>query len=710
MFQTPTSEFQIVLKALSYFRTHWWVFLIEVIAIFTISMLQFYSTDPVYESNGTILIDSSRRQLYQSVMMPMNNERQARKQNMAHLLTSQEVMERFRTSLNDFYNAEGRPAFLRSFFPGGTPLAADSFRTWIVLTYDRSSDIYSFRCTAKSPEAAHGLCITYMNTVQQYYPEIGQRDVMMKREFLSRQINSLTRQLGEREFNLADFQKKNEDFINFIMMNIEGRGLQKLRGQVLELKQKMNTNRALKRLILDVPQAKRGEHTARDISITALTSRISELQYQLTLTRASEYAEDRDERVKRLAEEIARAEQQLAKLNEDEELAYLKSPIESTEVRKRLSQLELEYRTDTIKLRDLEREISEVQVKEKRYQQQRLEHDRLQAELIHKRKLLANLFQKEQETELELSAGNAEIFRLQEPTIRGHRIAPQLSKHIYSSLSLSIFAIVVTTILLIALMPRLDSEAEVHRLNLPVLGKVPMMRQRTHTLDELPSFGLEYLKIMNYRILRETKDIKCPVIVVSSPHSREGKSTTTSFLSIASQSPNRKTLLIDGDLITSNPNKFFGLTEDTTPGARAILESPTTVHPSTLIVKTMHEGINFMPRGGRIEPVAMPNYLKPMERYLELLRKEYDVIYIDTPPLFASNLAHQWSGLGDLIVLVARIFFTRPKDIIEAIQTCKIFSKAPVGVALNCLPMSSQQRRASNYYFSRKVKPQKLAA
>jgi hypothetical protein len=70
--------------------------------------------------------------------------------------------------------------------------------------------------------------------------------------------------------------------------------------------------------------------------------------------------------------------------------------------------------------------------------------------------------------------------------------------------------------------------------------------------------------------------------------------------------------------------------------------------------------------------------------------------------LFASNLAHQWAGLGDLIVLVARIYLTRPKDIVEALQTCKVFSKAPVGVALNCLPLSSQQRRASNYYFSRK--------
>ncbi len=710
MFQNPTNEFQIILKAISYLKTHWWLFALEVALIYGVSMVKFYRTDPVYESTATLLIDSSRRQLYQSVMMPgVSNLSNARKQNMAFLLSSQEAMERFRNQFTDFYNNEGRPVYLRPFFPGGVAYPLDAFRNWISLNWDRNSDIYNVRCTATSQDAAYSICLTYMNTIQAYYPEVGQRDVMMKRDFLSRQISSLTRQLAEREYNLADFQKKNEDFINFIMLNIEGKGLQRMRGQALDLRQQLATNRALKHLIMNVPKAKRGEHTAQDASIAALTGRLSELQYQLTLQRQSAGV-DKEERIKSIDIEVNRVENALGQLNDQEELAYLKNPIESTEVRRRLSQLELEFRTDTIKLRDVERETTDIQMKEKKYQQQRLEYDRLQAELIHKRKLLASLFQKEQETELELSAGNAEIFRLQEPSRRGNRIEPQLSKHLYASLSLSIFAIVATTILLIALVPRLDSEAEVHRLNLPVLGKIPLMRRLSSTFDELPSFGMEYLKIMNYRILRETKDLKCPIIVISSPHSREGKSTVASYLAMSSQSPNRKTLLIDGDLITAHPNKFYGFQEDHTSGAKSILENAEGVHSASIIVKTVHEGISFMPRGGRIEPVAMPNYLKPMEQYLDKLRREYDIIFIDTPPLFASNLAHQWAGLGDLIVLVARIYLTRPKDIVEAIQTCKVFSKAPVGVALNCLPLSSQQRRASNYYFSRGKRPTKLAA
>jgi tyrosine-protein kinase Etk/Wzc len=230
--------------------------------------------------------------------------------------------------------------------------------------------------------------------------------------------------------------------------------------------------------------------------------------------------------------------------------------------------------------------------------------------------------------------------------------------------------------------------------------------------DDIPGYGLEHLKIMIYRIVRETKDLKCPVVIVSSPHAREGKSTLTHFLSIASQNPERKTLLIDGDLLTAHPNKFFGFSEDATKGLGSFLQDSTSLSNwRDLILKTEYGGIDFMPRGQRMETVALPHFLKPMEQLLKELRSEYDMIFIDTPPLFASNLAHQWAGLGDLIILVARIFSTRPKDIQEAIQTCKVFSKAPVGIALNCVRLSGANKRASNYYFSKKkVVPPRLAA
>jgi|GEM_PF-1413488 len=701
MFQNPVNEFQILLKAFSYLKTHWWVFVLEIVAIYSLSFYKFNKTTPVYQSDATLLIDTSRRQLYQAMVMPgFQVGGNARKQNLVHLLTSHDVMERFRNQFLDYYNAEGRPAHLHNFFPGGVLYHANVLRNWITLNWDRNSDIYNIRCSAENPGGAHDLCLVFLNTIQTYYPEIGQREAMMKRDFLSRQIHSFTRQITEREAKLTSFQKENEDFFNFIMLTVEEKGLQKLRSELGQIKSRIATNRAVYKLILSVPRAKRGEHTARETVISALTKKISDLEYQVKLTETSDHP-DREGRVNMLSRDLADAQSQLGRVNEEEVEAFIKNPIPTSSVRTRIAELEIEYRTDLIRISSIEKEVDNLVGKERRYNQLHLEYDRMLAELNHKRKLLTNLYQKEQEAELELSAGNAEIFRLQEPTQNGARVAPQLTKHLYGALSFCIFVIAVSVVLLMAFFPRLDSEAEVHRLNLPVLGKVPLLRRNANTLDDIPTFGLEYLKIMNYRILRETKELKSPIVVVSSPHAREGKSTVIHFLTLASQSPSRKAILIDGDLLTSHPNKFFGIQEDQTPGLKSVLEGEN-IPLSSLVVKTMHDGLYVLPRGGRFDPAALPNFLKPVERLLEQLRREYDIIFIDTPPLFASNLAHQWAGLADLIVLVARIYSTRPKDIAEAIQTCKIFSKAPVGIALNCVPITGPHKRASNYYFSRR--------
>ncbi|MBI1859404.1 MAG: hypothetical protein HYR96_00610 [Deltaproteobacteria bacterium] len=704
MFQeSSNNELQIVAKALSYFKTHWWIYLLEVAIIYGASLHTFYSTPSVFESTGSLLIDSSRRQLYQSVMMQGGSfGGNSRKQNLVQLLTSNEVLERMRNSLIEHFQSEGKPAHLRLFFPNGTAYPAEFFRKFVNLTWDRGSDIYGFRCTAQNAMAAHSLCKVFMDTVQNYYPEIGSRESVMKREFLSRQIESLKRQLAERESNLIEFAKRNEDFVNFMLLKVEGHGIEKVRADLGDLKQKRISNRALRKLMMESPQAKRGEHSTYSNAITALTARVSELSYQIYLTKQSN-APDRDERLKKAEDDLQNASNQLASLNEAETKVYLKNPLQAQDVRKRMTEAELELSSIDFRIAALENEMTEVQQKEKKYQSQRHEYDRLNVELTHKRRLLANLYEKEQVAEIEVAAGNAEIFRLAEPSQNPFRVAPILSKHLYGSLSFSLFAVILTTLLLMVISPRIDSETDANRLNLPILGKIPYMRpQQGESFIDLSNLGLEYFKIMNYRILRETKDIRCPVVIVSSPHAREGKSTVAQSLAIASQSPSKNSLLIDGDLITSHPNSFFGFKEDHTLGMRSVLNDTQLPQSQSIIIKSIHEGVSFLPRGGRIDPVAMPNYLKPIERFIEQMRKEYDIIYIDTPPLFASNLAHQWCGIADLVVLVARVYLTRPKDMLEAIQTCKVFSKAPVGVALNCLPVSAQQKRASNYYFSRR--------
>ncbi len=705
--QQTNSELQVVLKALGYFKTHWWLLLAEVLLIYAYNLFSYSRTPPVYGSDASLLIDNSKGRMYRTYMLG-SYRNEDKKRNLVHLLNSHEVFQRLKTAMTDYYNEEGRPRFLRMLFPesGSTP---NFFRQFINLTWDAKSDIYNIACNGPNPDAAHAVCLVYMNTIHDYYPEIGQREDMMKREFLARQISSESREIGERENNLSEFQKANPEFIDFLAEGGKEKLPRMLREQVRKLKNDIEDNRSLRNLLLNVPSAKRGEHTSLRLSIEQLTRQIQDLTNELQLTEQSQDP-SKKERLDSLNEEIAQASSRLATLNEKETDLYLKTPIRVDDARGQIAKLEFEYRVKITGLKRAEADLEEANRKIRKFQNLFLQYDRLTGELVHHRTMLDNLYKREQRTEIELSAGQAEIFRLREPSRNENRNGPFLASYIYRALSLSLFAIAITLILLLALVPRLDSEAEVHRLNLPVIGKVPAMRQTGRSVEDIPSFGLEHLKIMHYRILRETKDVSCPVIVVSSPNAREGKSTVVHSLAITSQSSTRKTLLIDGDLLTLRPYKFASIQEDQTPGLKSVLTSTTAPNPSDLIVHTTIEGVSFMPRGERVDPTQLHHNLKAVEVMIKELRTQYDLILIDTPPLFASNLAHQWSGMADLIVLVARMYVTRPKDILEAIQTCKVFSKAPVGLALNCVPLTSAHKRASNYYFSRKKTKSRLAA
>ncbi len=709
MVQQSTNEFQILLKALGYLRTHGWLLLVEVALIYGFALQRYFRAVPEYNSSAAILIDHSRDNLYKNYVLSSNRQANSRKQNMVQLLTSHEVMERLRATLTDIYNAGNRPAYLKAFFPDGVAISANAIRNHIVLNWDRSSDIFNMTCTAQHPDAAHDLCLAYMNTAEAYYPEVGQRDAIMKREFLSRQLSTLSRQIGEYEVNIVEYQKKSPEFAAFLMLAEDDAGRTKMMAELARVQDEIRTNRATKNLLLRVPQAKRGEHTSLQTTIEAATAKLSDLQYRLRLTQESTDP-DRNTRVEALQQELHETSSQLARLNEEVTQVSRDTPLTSSDVRTQIAKLEVDYNVLSVQKKNIEGQVSRINELEKTFVQQRLEYKRLKSDLEHKRNLLKNLYKLEQETELEISAGVAEMYRLREPSRNPQRMSPLLGKYLYGSLSISLFVLALTLILLMAAFPRIDNENEVNRLNLPVIGKVPHIRQMAKILEDIPSYAVEYLKIMNYRIVRETKNVQCPVVIVTSAQAREGKSTVVNYLTMTAHDPNRRALLIDGDLLTNRPNDFFNISETATPGLHALVHRPDTNFES-LIVPTRVEGLAFLPRGQRLNHGENGNVQKPLQEALTELRKRYDVIFIDTPPLFTSNLAHQWAALADLIVVVARIFVTRPRDVIEAIQTCKLYSRAPVGVALNCVPLTGAYRRASNYYFSKKKsKPHTIAA
>ena len=130
------------------------------------------------------------------------------------------------------------------------------------------------------------------------------------------------------------------------------KGLRHLHELENETKEKMAINRAVRDLLVRSRASKAGVHNTLDTTVNALTLRLQDLQYQLQLTQESPDS-TKLQHVAALNAEINRVSTQIARLNELEVEDSLRDPIPSSERRKRIAELELEFRTDGVKLQGI---------------------------------------------------------------------------------------------------------------------------------------------------------------------------------------------------------------------------------------------------------------------------------------------------------------------------------------------------------------------
>jgi capsular exopolysaccharide synthesis family protein len=144
------------------------------------------------------------------------------------------------------------------------------------------------------------------------------------------------------------------------------------------------------------------------------------------------------------------------------------------------------------------------------------------------------------------------------------------------------------------------------------------------------------------------------VVVVTSSHPGEGKTTIALGMARTQAMSGQKTLLIDAD--TRNPGVHHTLETDRCPGLIDVLSGE---EDAAKAVRTDASGFDYLTAGELVEdPVPLLDS-KAMDRFLSRMRKQYDVIVIDTPPVMAALDACALSRKADTTMLVVRWLKTR---------------------------------------------------
>ncbi|MBO8131556.1 MAG: polysaccharide biosynthesis tyrosine autokinase [Candidatus Marinimicrobia bacterium] len=204
----------------------------------------------------------------------------------------------------------------------------------------------------------------------------------------------------------------------------------------------------------------------------------------------------------------------------------------------------------------------------------------------------------------------------------------------------------------------------------------------------------------SYRTLRTNIQFSSPdkpvqTMIVSSSGPGEGKSTTAANLAITFANLGRKTILIDSDLRKPILHKVFGISKE--PGiAHAILDM---VPLNNVISETEIDNLYLVPCG---ETPPNPSELLASNRMLvilEELKKTYDIIIFDTPPVIAVTDATVLAKITDGIVLVVRANKTDSAALQRTMELLSHVNCNVIGAVLNEVSVSAGYGSYYYYYY-----------
>ncbi len=256
------------------------------------------------------------------------------------------------------------------------------------------------------------------------------------------------------------------------------------------------------------------------------------------------------------------------------------------------------------------------------------------------------------------------------------------------------------------------------RVKLPILGSIPVIKDdkdvpddieevkgkrdpKLITLDYSPTLESEAYRDLRTKILYKTQKEELSSFLISSLRPNEGKSLTVSNLAITFAQQKISTLLIDADLRRGVLHNVFGNKKK--PGLSDFLISNASVdyeNLSKLIQNTFIPNLYIITAG---TPIPNPTEMLGSERMvnlLEIVKRKFGMVILDTAPFQASSDAAILSNFVDGVVIVIRAGTTNVDHLLQKINEYPNLSKKVLGVVLNAVKVNDKKQQYQYSYYN----------
>lgn len=239
----------------------------------------------------------------------------------------------------------------------------------------------------------------------------------------------------------------------------------------------------------------------------------------------------------------------------------------------------------------------------------------------------------------------------------------------------------------------------------PLLGAIPTSRSSVetmfHVIDNPKSMVSEAIRSLRTNLEFFNAGTHSKVITISSTISGEGKSFLAMNLGGVLALSRKKVVLVDLDM-RKPKNEKYPAGNDSTKGMSTVLIKKNTW--KECVVKTTLENFDFIPSGPH---PPNPSELLLNGEFSELLvdlKKEYDYIVIDTPPVGLVTDGIMAMKRSDLSIYVFRANYSKHSFMDNLLRVVKINKLTRMSTVLNALPINNSSYGYGYYEDKTEVK------
>lgn len=244
---------------------------------------------------------------------------------------------------------------------------------------------------------------------------------------------------------------------------------------------------------------------------------------------------------------------------------------------------------------------------------------------------------------------------------------------------------------------------------LPVIASIPRSqeqqkiedlgrRTKQPLLQLLSSKAPQDLTMESLRGLRTSlqfamQDAPNNIVMFTGPTTNVGKSFISANLAAVMAAGGRRVLLVDGDLRHGHMHQIFGVASS--PGLGGLLAGTATL--AEAVRREVQPRLDLIPLGSKVEN---PGELLGSVHFADLLIQlsgQYDIVFIDTPPVLPVADAATIGRHAGTVLLTLRFGKHRTPEIREAVRRLQNSGVAITGILFNDVPRTGRNYNKYGY-------------